>query len=59
MGLGVPCGNAKLYHTGVVPIIEHASGIWGFQNFKQAENIQNRVLTTKHKLNSYMEKPAG
>ena len=33
-----------MYHTGVVPIIEYASGIWGFKNFKQAENVQNRAV---------------
>ena len=55
----------KLYHTGVVPIIEYASGIWGFQNFKQVRTSKTGqfviflVLTTKHQLNSYMEKLAG
>ena len=34
----------KLYHTGVVPINEYASGIWGFRNFRQAEKVQNRAV---------------
>ena len=34
----------KLYHTGVVPINEYESGIWGFQNFRQAEKVQNRAV---------------
>ena len=34
----------KLYHTGVVPINEYASGIWVFRNFRQAEKVQNRAV---------------
>ena len=34
----------KLYHTGVVPINEYANVIWGFQNLRQAEKVQNRAV---------------
>ena len=32
----------KLYHTGVVPIMDYCSGIWGYQNFGKLNTIQNR-----------------
>ena len=35
---------SKLYHTGVAPILDYCSGIWGFQNFGYIDTIQNKAI---------------
>ncbi len=35
---------SKLYHSGVVPIMDYCSGIWGYGNLKMCQNIQQRAL---------------
>ncbi len=30
-----------LFHSGVVPILDYCSGIWGYQSFGQIDTIQN------------------
>jgi hypothetical protein len=34
----------KLYHSGVTPILDYCSGIWGYRTFKCIDDIQNRAL---------------
>ena len=34
----------KMFHTGVVPIMDYCSGIWGYQKFGKVESLQNRAL---------------
>ena len=34
----------KLYETGVAPILDYGSDIWGFQKFSQISAIQNRAI---------------
>ncbi len=34
----------KLYHTGVVPVMDYSLGIWGFKNYSECEKIQQRTL---------------
>ena len=34
----------KLFETGVAPILDYGSEIWGFQNFSQISAIQNRAI---------------
>ncbi len=33
-----------LFHSGVVPILDYCSGIWGYQSFGQIDTIQNRAI---------------
>ncbi len=33
----------KLYHCGVVPVMDYSSGIWGFKNYSECEKIQQRA----------------
>ena len=35
---------SKLYHSGVTPILDYCSGIWGYNNFKCIDDVQNRAL---------------
>jgi hypothetical protein len=35
---------SKLYHAGVVPIVDYCAGIWGYRNFPMCDKIQNRAL---------------
>ena len=35
---------SKLYHTGVAPILDYCSGIWGFQKFGYLDSIQNKAI---------------
>lgn len=35
---------SKLYHTGVVPILDYCSGIWGFQKFGYLDSVQNKAI---------------
>jgi len=35
---------SKLFHTGVAPILDYCSGIWGFQKFGYIDTIQNRAI---------------
>ena len=34
----------KLFHSGVVPIMDYCSGIWGYSKFGKVETVQNRAL---------------
>ena len=34
----------KLYESGVKPIIEYGSGVWGYVRAKDCEIIQNRAM---------------
>lgn len=43
----------KLFHSGVVPILDYMSGIWGFGNYKQCDRIQNRALQFYLGVNKY------
>jgi hypothetical protein len=33
----------KLFHSSVVPVLEYASEVWGFKDFKQCEKVQFRA----------------
>jgi hypothetical protein len=33
-----------LYNSGVAPILDYCSGIWGYQNFEKIDTVQNRAL---------------
>ena len=35
---------SRLYHTGVAPILDYASGIWGFQKFGYLDAVQNKAI---------------
>jgi hypothetical protein len=35
---------SKLYHTGVAPILDYCSGIWGFQKFGYLDSVQNKAI---------------
>jgi len=35
---------SKLYHTGVVPILDYCSGVWGFQKFGYLDAVQNKAI---------------
>ena len=35
---------SKLYETGVKPILNYCSGIWGYQRWKPLQKIQNRAM---------------
>jgi hypothetical protein len=35
---------SKLYYSGVAPILEYGSEVWGFNKFETCDKIQNRVL---------------
>jgi hypothetical protein len=34
----------KLYNTGVAPILDYASAIWGYKSFSKIDTIQNRAI---------------
>ncbi len=34
----------KMYETGVVPILDYCSGVWGFNRSSKADGIQNRAI---------------
>ncbi len=34
----------KLYHSGVVPVMDYSSGIWGSKNYNECEKIQQRAI---------------
>jgi len=34
----------KLYESGVVPILDYCSGVWGFGNFSKPDMVQNRAM---------------
>ena len=34
----------KMYQAGVTPIMDYGSEIWGFQNYKKPNSIQNRAI---------------
>jgi hypothetical protein len=42
-GLGFSTFNI-LYHSGVVPVLDYCSSIWGYQNFGQIDTIQNQAI---------------
>ena len=33
----------KVYHTGIVPIMDYASGVWGYKKYDRPKVIQNRA----------------
>ena len=35
---------SKLFHTGVAPILDYCSGVWGFGNHNKCDTIQNRAI---------------
>ena len=35
---------SKLYHSGVVPVMDYCAGIWGYKNFDSCNRIQQRAL---------------
>ncbi len=35
---------SKLYHSGVVPILDYCSGIWGYDNYECSNKVQQRAL---------------
>jgi hypothetical protein len=35
---------SKLFHTGIAPILDYCSGIWGYQNFGYLDTVQNRAI---------------
>ena len=34
----------RLYNSGVVPILDYGSSVWGFNNFEKIDSIQNRAI---------------
>ena len=34
----------KLYVAGVVPILDYASAVWGYKDFKSIDDLQNRAM---------------
>jgi hypothetical protein len=32
----------KMYHSSVVPIIDYASGVWGYKQYREGDKIQFR-----------------
>ncbi len=34
----------KLYHSGVVPVMDYSSGLWGFTNYSEYEKIRQKAL---------------
>ena len=34
---------SKLYETGVIPILDYGSGIWGYSGNNHSETIQNKA----------------
>ncbi len=34
----------KLYHSGVVPVMDYCAGVWGYRKYSSCSNIQNRAL---------------
>ncbi len=35
---------SKLYHSGVVPVMDYCAGVWGYRKHSSCSNIQNRAL---------------
>ncbi len=35
---------STLYHSGVAPILDYCSGVWGYQNHGQINTVQNRAI---------------
>ncbi len=35
---------SKLYHSGVVPIMDYCSGIWGYGNLEMCQKLQQHAL---------------
>ncbi len=34
----------NLYHSGVTPILDYASGIWGYKTYDKIDTVQNRAI---------------
>ncbi len=34
----------KLYKNCVVPILDYSASVWGFKNYQQIDNVQNRAI---------------
>ena len=34
----------KMFNTGIVPILDYCSGVWGFSKFNKVDTIQNRAI---------------
>ena len=42
---GLGCNTfSKLYHTGVVPILDYCAGVWGFKKFEKIDSVQNKAI---------------
>jgi len=35
---------SKLYHTGVTPILDYCSGVWGCNKFEKIDSVQNKAI---------------
>ncbi len=35
---------SKLYHSGVVPVMDYCAAVWGYRKHSSYSNIQNRAL---------------
>ena len=35
---------STLFHSGIAPILDYASAIWGFQQYSQIDSVQNKAL---------------
>jgi len=35
---------SKLYHSGVVPVMDYCAGVWGYEKLSSCSNTQNRAL---------------
>jgi len=42
---GLGCNAfSKLFHTGVAPILDYCSGIWGCNKFEKIDSVQNKAI---------------
>ncbi len=42
---GLGCFNfTKMYHSGVTPILNYVSGIWGYTKYEKFDTVQNRAI---------------
>ena len=35
---------SSLYQSGVIPILDYCSGVWGYQQYSQIDSVQNRAV---------------
>ncbi len=36
--------STKIYHSGVTPILDYASRIWGYKKYEKIGTVQNRAI---------------